>query len=174
MRRLFLLLALATVTAAALTTAAFAKEGGVELSSTPYGTPPGDSWSGTLTVFTPDGSGAASNPSITIRNLETGETQTFPTKPAKVPTTAHEQSFVFDVVFPTAGRYRYTVSDGVSDREYEFPIVQIVDPAPASLPGPGSPSDEAFPVWPVVGGLGGAAALALAAFLAIRTRRFAH
>jgi hypothetical protein len=175
MRRLLLVFALAAITTAALTTAASAKEGGVELSSTPFGLGPGDPWNGTLTVFSPEGSAASANPSITIRNLDTGETQTFAAKPAKVPTTRYEQSYVFEVVFPTAGRYRYTASDGVSDREYEFPIVRIVGSNPVvPVPGPASGSTGGFPVWPLLGGLGGAMALGLAAFLAIRARRFAH
>jgi hypothetical protein len=170
-----LVFALAALTAAALTTAAFAKEGGVELSSTPFGLGPGDPWNGTLTVFTLDGGETGFSPSITIRNLETGATETFAAKPAKTPSTPEAQSFVFEVVFPTAGRYRYTASDGVSDREYEFPIVQIVGSNPV-VPAPGTSSGSAggFPVWPLLGGLGGAMTLGLAAFLAIRARRFAH
>ena len=174
MRRLFLVFALAAVTAAGLTATAGAKEGGIELSSTPFGKAPGDPWSGTLTVYAPEGLTGLS-PSITIRNLDTGETQTFPAKPAKVPTTVGSQTFLFEVVFPAEGRYRYTASDGVTDREYTFPVVQIVDPAPTPILGPTrSASESAFPLWPLVGGLGGATALGLAAFLAIRSRRFAH
>jgi hypothetical protein len=175
MRRLLLVFALAALGTAALATGAFAKEGGVELSSTPFGLGPGDPWNGTLTVFSADE--AALNlkerPSISILNLDTGETQTFPTRPAKVPTTAHSQSFLFEVTFPTAGRYRYTASDGISDREYDFPIVRIVGDAPVPIAGPPAGDTSGFPVWPLVGGLAGAAALALAV-LAVRSKRFAH
>ena len=175
MRRTLLVFALAALAAAALTAGASAKEGGVELSSAPFGLGPGDPWNGTLTVFTLDGSTAAYSPSITITNLETGATETFPAQPAKVPTTDEAQSYGFRVVFPTAGRYRYTASDGVSDREYAYPIVQIVgDSAPTALSGPPATPEGGFPVWPLVASLGGAAALALFAFLAIRSRRFAH
>jgi len=175
MRRLFLVLALALLAAAALSASALAKEGGVELSSTPFGIDPGDPWSGTLTVFSENGLSGKTSPSISIRNLGTGETKTFNTKPAKIPTTAHSSSYVFQVVFPTAGRYRYTARDGVTDREYNFPIVQIGDPSAAPVVKPGAGIDEnGFPVWPLLGGLSGAVLLALAAFVAIRNRKFAH
>ena len=173
MRRLLFVFALTAVGAAVLATGAFAKEGGVELSSTPFGLGPGDPWNGTLTVFSEDGSTAVASPTITIRNLDTGETQTFAAKPAKVPAAETTQSFRFEAVFPTAGRYRYTVSDGVSDREYEFPIVRIVGDSPVPISGPPAGDTSGFPVWPLVGGLAGAAALALAG-LALRSRRFAH
>jgi hypothetical protein len=175
MRRLLLVFSIAALAAATLTTAALAKESGVELSSTPFGLGPGDPWNGTLMVFSPEGSAENANPSITIRNLDTGETQTFAAEPTGGPSTRYEQSFRFEVVFPAAGRYRYTATDGVSDREYEFPIVRIVgSTAAVPVPGPSSGDAGSFPVWPLVGGLGGAMALGLAAFLAIRARRFAH
>jgi hypothetical protein len=175
MRRLLLVFAVAVVTAAAVTAAASAKEGGVELSSTPFGLGPGDPWNGELTVYAPEASRADLNPSITIRNLDTGETQTFAAQPAKVPTTREAQVFIFDVVFPSEGRYRYTARDGVTDREYAFPVVRIVESTPMPVPARTASLDESgFPLWPLVGGLGGAMALALAALLALRRGRLAH
>jgi hypothetical protein len=174
MRRTLLIFALAAMAAGALCAGAFAKEGGVELSSTPFGVEPGDPWNGTLTVYALDGSTQAYSPSITIRNLDTGATQTFAAEPAKGPSSPEAQNFVFSVVFPAAGRYRYSASDGVSDREYEFPIVRIVGPAATPIPGPTVGDTGSFPVWPLVGILGGAATLALAGLLVVRSRRFAH
>jgi hypothetical protein len=177
MRRTLLVFALAALAAAALTAGASAKEGGVELSSAPFGLGPGDPWNGTLTVFSDTGFVGAVRPSITIRNMETGETQTFEaTAPAKVPTTENTRSFAFEVIFPATGRYRYTATDGVSDREYEFPIVRIVGAeSPATLNTPATPTSEgSFPFWALIGSLGGAVALGLAAFLAVRSKRFAH
>jgi len=175
MRRLLMIFALMAVAAAAVAATAAAKEGGVELSSTPFGKGPGDTWRGTLTVFAPEGLTEELSPSITIRNLETGETQTFAAQPAKVPTTPEAQAFVFEVIFPTEGRYRYTATDGVTDREYAFPVVRIVDAEATPVLGPAARvSEGAFPVWPLVGGLAGAATLALGALLAIRRARFAH
>jgi hypothetical protein len=178
MRRLLLLFVLTALGAAAFTAGAFAKEGGVELSSTPFGLGPGDPWNGTLTVFSDEGGFPGSlNPSITIRNLETGAEETFPvTTPAKEPSTENARSFVFEATFPTEGRYRYTVTDGVSGREYEFPIVRIVGSAtlPVAASPPASTPDGSFPLWPLLGGLAGASALGAAAFFALRSRRFAH
>ena len=172
MRRWFVVLALAAVPAAALTATASAKEGGVELSSTPFGIGPGDPWDGTLTVFSPGGTEAAFSPSITIRNLDTGLTQTFPATPSKAPAGTDTQSYDFTVVFPTAGRYRYTATDGLDDRE--LTPEQIERQLAATLAGPPATPEGGFALWPLVAGLGGAAALALVAFLAIRSRRFAH
>jgi hypothetical protein len=63
----------------------------------------------------------------------------------------------------------------VTDREYEFPIVRIVGSNPAvPIPQGSAGASDGFPVWPLVGGLVGVMALGLAAFLAIRARRFAH
>jgi hypothetical protein len=172
MRRVLLALIFAVIGTALLPATAFAKESGVELSSTPFGTPPGGTWSGTLTVISDDNVAAQSKPTITIRNLGTGATRTFATKPAKVPTTPHSQSFVFSVVFPDAGRYRYTVRDGVTDREYDYPVVLITPAdAPAAVPSGGDSNNRSIPVWPIIGGAGGAGLLALAAFVALRSRR---
>ncbi|MEO8291065.1 MAG: hypothetical protein ABI649_08755 [Gaiellaceae bacterium] len=155
MRRSVIAFAVALVAAAVLASTALAKGGGVELSSTPFGTNAGDTWSGTLTVFADPGIVARAAPSITIKNLGTGETQTFGTKPAKVPTTPAASAFVYNVVFPQAGRYAYTATDGVTDREYRFPIVSIAAPDTA-VPRPPSSSggSDSFPLWaPIAGGI---------------------
>jgi hypothetical protein len=172
MRRLLLVFALTLFATAALSAVAFAKEGGVELSSTPFGTKPGDPWTGTMTVFSVDGLAGQAKPTITIRNLETGETQTFETLPAKVPTTINSTSWVYEVVFPEPGRYSYTVRDGVTDREYTYPTVLITSANAAAPQTGGDSSNRSFPVWPIVGGAGGAGLLALAALAALRGRRF--
>jgi hypothetical protein len=170
MRRLLFVLALALVSAAALSAGAFAKEGGVELSSTPAGIGPGDPWTPTLTLIDVDGRlPANAKPGITVRNIETGRTiryQAIPTDQAGV--------YTVRVVFPTPGQWDYSAYDGVTDRAYEFPAATILPSKPAPTPVPrGRASDEgSFPVWPLVGGLGGAGVLALAAVLAIRSRRF--
>ena len=147
-------LAVGLIAVAALAPAALAKEGGVELSSTPFGTPPGGTWSGTLTVIGEPVLAGTPKPTIRLTNLGTGETRTFDmVGPAKAPTTPESQSYVFEVVFPAAGRYSYTASDGVTDREYTFPPVRIVG-ADTAVPVPSSGGDGSFPVWaPVAGGI---------------------
>ena len=160
MRRSLIALALGIIAAAALASSALAKEGGVELSSTPFGTPPGGTWTTTVTLIDDGGQFPVNpKPTITVTNLGTGEEQIFNGRAATVPNT-----FVVDVVFPTAGRYSYAVSDGVTDREYTYPPVRIVG-ASTAVPVPSSGGDGSFPVWaPVAGGIAlllGAAGAAL-------------
>jgi hypothetical protein len=154
LRRSLITLALGLVAAGALASSAVAKEGGVELSSTPFGTPPGGTWTTTITRISDTGNfPPGGNPAVTVTNLGTGEQQVFRSKPAKVPTTRTTQSFVVNVVFPKAGRYSYTVSDGITDREYTYPPVRIVG-SDTAIPVPTSGSDGSFPVWaPVLGGI---------------------
>ena len=175
MRRLLLVFALALLAAAALSAGAFAKEGGVELSSTPTGLGPGDPWTPTLTLIDVDGQlPANAAPGIRITNLETGKTIDY----AAVPSKGKTGIYTVRVVFPTPGQWDYAAYDGVTGRLYEYPATTILAPkvAPPVVPASGATqADEgSFPLWPLLGGLGGAALLGLAAFGAIRTRRFRH
>ena len=170
MRRSLFVFALALLAAAALSAGAFAKEGGVELSSTPFGTKPGDPWTGTLTLIGSPGLVSQADPTISVKNLGTGKTEVFrPTRD----TGRKPNLFHYSVVFPEAGRYLYTVRDGVTGREYNYPVVRIVEPTatPIVKPSAGA-SEDSFPLWPLIGGLGGAGLLAAAALVALRGRRF--
>jgi hypothetical protein len=174
MRRLFLLFFLTALGAAALSTAAFAKEGGVELSSTPSGLGPGEPWTPSLTVFDVGGEYPANaEPGVRITSLETGRTIDYPATKADNPAV-----YTVRVVFPAAGRWDYVAYDGVTDRLYEYPPTLIVAPEATlpATPAAGAPrgAEGSFPVWPLVGGVAGAAALGAAAFFAVRSRRFAH
>jgi MYXO-CTERM domain-containing protein len=174
MRRFFLAFALTLIAAASVTAVAFAKEGGVELSSTPPGgIGPGDPWTPRLTLIDEQGRlPANAEPGITITNLETGRTIDYAATPTKDPAV-----YTVRVVFPTPGQWDYAAYDGVTDRLYEFPATTVVAPKGAltATPKPASTSSEgSFPVWPLVGGIGGAALLGLAGLLVIRNRRFAH
>jgi hypothetical protein len=168
LRRSLIALALGIVATLALAGAALAKNGGgVELSSTPYGTPPGGTWSTGLTLIEVNGRlPADAKPTMRVTNLDTGAQKTYAAKP-----TGTAGRYTLDVVFPTPGRYSYYVSDGVTDRQYEFPPVRIVGTGSA-VPVPSAGGDSSFPVWaPVVGGI----ALLLAAGgagLYARRRRF--
>jgi hypothetical protein len=153
--------------AGALASGALAKEGGVELSSTPFGTPPGGTWSTGLTLIDLNGRlPADAKPTLELTNFDTGERKTFTAK-----STGEVGQYTLDVVFPTAGRYAYTVTDGFTDREYSYPPVRIVGSEPV-IPVPSSGGGGSFPVWaPVMGGI----ALLLAAGgagLYARRRRF--
>jgi hypothetical protein len=173
MRRLFLVFALALLAAAALSVSALAKEGGVELSSTPGGLAPGDPWTPSLTLIDNGGQlPANANPGIRITNLETGRTIDYPATPTDNPAV-----YTVRVVFPTPGQWDYAAYDGVTDRLYRYPATMILAPTgtvPAT-PSAAATADEAsFRLWPLLGGLGGAGLLALGAFAAIRSRKFAH
>jgi len=166
MRRLTVGFALALVATAVFAAAALAKEGGVELSSTPFGSQPGDPWTGTMTLVGGDEELLAqAKPAITIRNLASGEAENFyatHTKRADV--------WDFSVTFPEAGRYSVTVGDGVTGRSFSYPPVRIVDPTVAP-PSPAAEAGGSFPVWPLVGGLLGAFAAIGATMLLIRRRQ---
>jgi len=172
MRRLILVFAFAFLAASALSAGALAKEGGVELSSTPSALGPGDPWTPSLTLIDIDGQPANAKPGIKITSLETGRTIDYPATPTDNPAV-----YTVRVVFPAAGRWDYAAYDGVTDRLYEFPTTRIVAPNGTIAATPKTaaiPEEGSFPLWPVLGGLGGAGLLALGAFAAIRSRKFAH
>ena len=171
MRTLFAALVLAAATAAALAQPAAAKEMEAELRSGPAGASAGKPW---IAVFSLVGvaegkrfpiEGAAAG--VEIRNEKTGEQRYFsaaPTKEAGV--------YRARVLFPNAGRWSYTVTDGVGLRR-ELGSVEVGarrsgarDGRPAAQPSPGS-----FPVVPLAGGVLLALTLAGgAAFLLLRQR----
>jgi hypothetical protein len=147
LRRSLFALALGVVAALALAGTALAKEGGVELSSTPFGTPPGGTWSTGLTLIDVNGRlPASAKPTMKVTNLDTGTQKVYAATP-----TGTVGEYTVDVVFPTPGRYAYSVTDGFTGREYTFPPVRIVGTGSA-VPVPSAGGDGSFPVWaPVVG-----------------------
>ena len=171
MRRTVTTLTLALLAAAALSTAALAKEGGVELSSTPAGINPGEPWTTDLVLV--DGAPeylAAAKPGIMIENLDTGERIDYPAAAGK-----GDGVYTVDVVFPEAGTWEYAAYDGVSGRMYEFPAVEITGPpvatkSPSAVKAPTSAA-EGFPLWPLVGGLAALGLAAAGTALLIRRRQ---
>ena len=147
MRRFLGVLVLTALAAGALAGAALAKEGGVELSSTPAGKGPGEPWTPTLHLIrgTPELL-AQAKPGVRIQNVDTGERLTFPAEGTSDPR-------VYDVrvVFPEEGWYTVETFDGVSDRSYEIGGQWLID-APAGTAVPAAPrasGDEgSFPIWP--------------------------
>jgi hypothetical protein len=142
----------------------------VGLAPPPAGIAPGTTWTAELTVLQ-HGVNALPNaktarPTLTIVNTETGTTRTFVARGTRNP-----EVFVADVVFPTAGSWRYEVYDDFSEadgqavpcaRTHTFAAVSVGGPAGGSAP-PGSGGGGAgFPVVPAVGGT-----LALLAALAV-------
>jgi hypothetical protein len=172
MRRTVTIFTLALLAAAALSTAALAKEGGVELSSVPTGINPGEPWTTDLVLVegTPELL-AQAKPGIQITSLDTGEQIDYPAAPGK-----GDGVYTVDVVFPEAGTWAYSAYDGVTGRTYEFPAVEITGPTVVAKPpvaATKSPSSagDGFPVWPLVGGLTAFVLAAAAAGLLIRRRQ---
>jgi YtkA-like len=136
------------------------------LAPPPAGTASGDVWRAEITVLQhnrnplPDARDAT--PTITIVNRDTGARKTFTAKPSDLSAGRYEAQ----VVFPSAGTWRYEVFDGFTTwdgrsvpcaQTHTFASVEIGSPGGTSGAGSGS-----FPVWPIVGVLG---ALLLAAIV---------
>jgi hypothetical protein len=123
----------------------------------PDGTAAGDTWHAEITLLqhgvTPL---EGVSPTITIRGPET---RTFAARATSKPGV-----YVSEVVFPTAGSYRYEIDDGFS-QVHSFAAVRILGPEAA-------PGGNGFPEW-VIAPLA-AAALALAAAAVLVRRRAAQ
>jgi YtkA-like len=131
----------------------------VELAPPPAATAPGDAWTAQVTVLQhgrnplPDAAGA--RPTVTISNGATGETRTFTAHPTGKPGV-----YEAEVVFPSAGTWRYEVFDDFTSwngeaapcaRTHELASVQIGAGPPTSAgASPGAPGGG-IPLWPVVG-----------------------
>jgi hypothetical protein len=172
MRRTVTIFLLALLTAAALSTAALAKEGGVELSSVPTGIGPGEPWTTELILIDVDGEvPAKASPGIQITNVDTGQRIDYPAEP----TSTGKGVYTVEVVFPEAGTWGYSAYDGVTGRMYEYPPVEISGPQATAKPptvatkAPSS-AEGGFPLWPLVVGLTGFAVAAAAAVVFVRRR----
>jgi hypothetical protein len=172
MRRTVTIFLLALLTAAALSTGALAKEGGVELSSVPSGIGPGEPWTTELVLIDVDGEiPVKASPGIQITNLDTGQRIDYPAEP----TSKVKGVYTVEVVFPEAGTWGYSAYDGVTGRMYEYPPVEITGPSATAKPptvatkAPSS-AEGGFPVWPLAIGLAGFAVAAAAAAFVVRRR----
>jgi hypothetical protein len=172
MRRFAGLLVLTFVAAGVLAGAAMAKEGGIELSSTPAGTKPGDPWTPTLTLV--GGSPellAQARPGVAIRNVGTAERLEFPAKATKDP---HQYSV--RVVFPHEGWWIVEGYDGVSGRSYTFGGQYYIAAPGSEAPTAGISSRRAseggsFPIWPTAAGGSALLLAAVGAALFLRRQR---
>jgi hypothetical protein len=173
MRRLVLVVA----TAAALTAAGTALAGGWATVGVSPGPPdgggPGSTWNVDLNVLqhgrTPlDGV----VPTITIRNRDTGDTQTFTAKP-----TGEPGKYAAEVVFPTAGTWEYSINDGFS-QTHTFKPISIGDGPAAAVrsgdraptPAPAGDSSSFSVPWTLAGTAAILLAIAALFLIARRTR----
>jgi hypothetical protein len=166
MRRIGTVIALALVAAGVLALPAVAKEMSVSLAAGPTVKVPGDPWNAQLLVHGEPDMLNEATPSITIDD-GAGNVKTFAAKATGEHSADGQLIYETRVVFPSEGRWTYTVSDGVTDRAYEGGSIQIGEPttapgAPASEPAAAPASEPVsaptFP-WPAIVGL----ALAFAA-----------
>jgi len=147
-----------TLTLLALALPAGAAAGGwatAGVSPPPPGTGPGDTWQAELTLLqhgvTPL---EGVNPTITISGPET---RTFEFAPTGKP-----GIYVAEVVFPSAGTWRYSVNDDFS-QVHTFAPVQVGGPVAA-------PAGGDFPTWVVAPIAAGALALAALGVALVRRR----
>jgi hypothetical protein len=117
--------AMVTATAAVLAALALpgaAGAGGfatVGLSSLPDGTAPGKPWHVTLTILQHGRTPLPGlSPEVRIRSADGKTGRTFAARPARRPGV-----YTADVVFPTAGQWRYAIADGFSQTHTFAPAV---------------------------------------------------
>jgi hypothetical protein len=172
MRRFVGALLITLVAAAVLSGTASAKEGGVELSSTPVGMSSGDPWTPQLQLV--DGTPellAQAKPGVPIRNVDTEAKRTF-----AATSTADPQVWNVRVVFPSGGWWLVEAFDGVTGRSYPIGGQWLIaEPKGVSAP-PAASSDGtaggSFPVWPVTGGALAFFFALVGAALFLRRQRF--
>jgi len=163
----------AALAAAALALPSSAAAGGfatVGLSSLPDGTAPGRPWHLTLTILQHGRTPLSDlRPTVRIRRAGGGPARTFLARPAGRPGV-----YRVDVVFPSAGTWRYAIDDGFT-LTHTFAPVAIGSSRAVGAPRAGAPAAPADASGDVGAGLAAAAAAGLLAglltALAMRRRR---
>jgi hypothetical protein len=129
--------AMVTATAAVLAALALpgaAGAGGfatVGLSPLPDGTAPGTTWHVTLTILQHGRTPLPGlSPEVRIRSADGRTARTFAARPAR-----RAGVYTADVVFPTAGQWRYAIADGFS-QTHTFAPAAIGTTASAAPPAP--------------------------------------
>ena len=134
----------------------------VGLASLPAGVSSGEPWDAEITVLrhgvTPtDGA----EPSLTIRNTETGLSETFAADP-----TGETGVYMARVVFPHAGRWSFEIDNGLTATGFGESATTTYAPVTIEAPGGGG----SFPAAPL-GAIAAAIALAAAAVFSVRRLR---
>jgi hypothetical protein len=118
----------------------------VGLSSLPDGTQPGKAWHVTLTILQHGITPLQDvKPTIRIRSADDETTRTFAARPAAKP-----GLYTADVVFPTAGRWRYAINDGFM-QTHTFAPVAIGSSRAVPVPGAQSGAGPSGARGPVAG-----------------------
>jgi hypothetical protein len=175
MGRLLIATTLTLLVATALATTAAAKEMSVALASGPPSLGPGEPWNAELLIHGEPAMLKQATPGITIRNDKSGDTKTFGARSTGKRAADGQLLYRARVVFPSEGRWSYTLIDGISEREYEGGHVTIGNAESAPAGGTSRPDaaaapadDDSLPAWPIL--VGGIAFLLFAAAVALALR----
>lgn len=182
MRRALALTGLTFAAAAILAGAAQAKDMSVALAeSAPAALAEGDDWNASLLVHGEPEMLREATPSVRITNTVSGESQDVAAARTKAKAADGQMVYAASVSFPSAGVWRYSLIDGVTDREYEGGTIQVGTPAAAasaapSGPAPATPASTGggggSPFWPLL--VAGALLLVLAGVGAYAVTRHRH
>jgi hypothetical protein len=121
-----------TVVLASLLPAAAAAKTGIVIDSTPEGLPAGDTWMPVIRYIRDDGPvdlPASRHITLRLTSLDSGASLTFPAH--RIPQAAWQAK----VIFPTSGRWRYSVEGfgGNLDNQFWDPVT--IAPTPHAAPG---------------------------------------
>jgi hypothetical protein len=142
----------------------------VGLSSLPDGTAPGKPWHVTLTILQHGRTPMSSlKPTVRVASADGQTVRTFAAKPA-----GKAGTYAAEVVFPSAGRWQYSIDDGFTQTHFYAPVAigaSAAVPVPGSQSGAGpaganGPADRDDDGGNVAAALGAAVVAGLAAALA--------
>jgi hypothetical protein len=137
----------------------------VELSSTPDGLEPGETWKAEMTVLQHGRTPLEGvEPAVTVTEGGGTTVRTYRARPTKRPGV-----YRFSVAFPRAGEWEYVVDDGFSQR-HSYPPVQIGEAATAA-PAAALSADETAPIWQAMAAALAAGLLAAGLTVAVQRRR---
>jgi hypothetical protein len=182
MRRALALTGLTFVAALALAAAAQAKDMSVALAeSAPTALAEGEDWNASLLVHGEPDMLREATPSIRITNTVSGASEDVAGARTSAKAADGQMIYAATVSFPSAGVWRYSLIDGVTDREYEGGTIQVGTPAAAATSAPSGPAQAAVTpagddggssFWPLLAG--GVLLLVLAGLGAYVVTRHRH
>ena len=170
MKRLVSALALATTVLAVGTQVVFAwpDDARANLSSTPTDLAAGETWTVDISfvsqgrVLSPD----SMQPVVVVRDVTTGETRTFESRPTGV-----AGVFRANVVFPRAGTWSYEVSPGAYGPSFAYPAVNVKAAGAPVGPVSSAPAEQVAPNLGIVGVFAALMGLALLVGLGLAASR---
>jgi len=182
MRRALTLIGLTLAAAGVFAAVAQAKDMSVGLAeSAPTALASGEDWNAQLLVHGEPAMLREATPSIRITNTVSGASEDVAAEKTAKKAADGQMIYAAAVAFPSDGVWRYSLIDGVTDREYEGGTIQVGTPAAAASAAPSTPAPAVpattddgggSPVWPLLAG--GALLLVLAGLGAFAVPRHRH